>query len=328
MMITITAPTRIDLAGGTLDIRPLSALFAPAVCINLAINLSATVTAVKTVNANGVLINAAHLGRKIRYGKSTPERYKTLFHRALDVFPVEGWEFSVKSLAPAGSGLGGSSAVLIAFLRALFRIRGENPNRNSILEFAKNIEAQHIGIPTGTQDYIAALYGGINILRMKPHTAVHEKLKIDRREPEQRIVLAYSGSSRLSAQANWFMFKKAIEKKTEKIFRGIADNSLEVERALTAGDFSGIGPLLDRENRLRERLGPAVIPAGLKRTFSAVRKQGGFPKICGAGGGGCFIVWCEPAQKPAIEELLENRGARLLPFRLASPSIKITGGKP
>ncbi len=328
MMITVTAPTRIDLAGGTLDIWPLSAQFAPAVCINAAINLSATVEAVKTESANGVLINVAHLGKTIQYVKAAPERYKTLFHRALDSFPVEGWEFSVKSLAPAGSGLGGSSAVLIAFLRALFKIRGENPSRDSIIEFAKNIEARHIGIPTGTQDYIASLYGGINVLRMQSHTAVHEKLKIDRCELERRIVLAYSGSSRLSARANWLMFKKAVEKKTEKIFQKIAENSLEVERALTAGDFAGAGPLLYAENRLRERLGASVIPAGLRRTFAAVRKKGGFPKICGAGGGGCFIVWCEPAQKPAIAELLENRSARLLPFRIASPSIKITGGKP
>lgn len=324
-MITVKVPTRIDLAGGTLDIWPLSTIFAPAVCINAAINLYATVEAKESPGTESVVIRTHKPERKTVYRSGIPDRSKSLYHRVLDFFPVKGWELSINNLSPAGAGLGGSSSLVIALIRAMCGISGKRMRKPDIIELSKNIEARHIGIPTGVQDYVAAIEGGINRIYADTGGISYERLPVKNYEIEKRIILAYSGRSRISAKANWLMFRKAIEgdKRTVRIFRGIAENSLRVEEALLNGRFDDAGVLIEKENRLRERLGPSVIPAFLKKVFDAVRKKGGRPKICGAGGGGCFIVWCDPEMKTSLKTLLEQKGMQPLDFKVGFPSLEI-----
>ncbi|MBI5178662.1 MAG: hypothetical protein HZA04_05330 [Nitrospinae bacterium] len=317
-MITKKAPTRIDLAGGTLDIWPLSVMFAPAVSLNAAIDLYATVQARKT-KTPGAAVHARHYEKTITCSESVPEKHKTLFHRAYEFLPAPGWVFEADCLSPSGAGLGGSSSLLIAFLKALNAIRKEGLSDLDILDAAKNIEARHLGIPTGVQDYVAALNGGVMATVCAAEGFRYERVKVPAREIERRVVLAYSGESRISGVPNWLMLKNAVEKKQQTVeaFSRIAANSLKVRAALEKGNFGAVGKLIDVESLWRERLGKGVITPRLRRAFSAAQKAGGHPKVCGAGGGGCFMVWCAPAQKEEIAAALAALGHRILDFHVA-----------
>ncbi len=325
-MITVKAPTRIDIAGGTLDIWPLSVMFAPAVSVNVAIGLFATVQAEQS-GKKGTAISAKHLRTKIRYSPHAPEKEKTLFHRALDFLPAEGWNFTVDCLSPSGAGLGGSSSLLIAFLRALNAINGTRMPDEALLDAAKNIEARHLGIPTGVQDYVAALNGGVNAVVNAKEGQWYEKLDVAQAEIERRVVLAYSGESRISGVPNWQMMKNAVEGKKQAVtaFAKIAANSLEVRDALLDGEFRAVGKLIDAESAQRELLGRGVVTPVLRKAFAAMKKNGGHPKVCGAGGGGCFLAWCEPEDKSKIAKAAVALGMHVLDFHIAEPSISKKG---
>jgi D-glycero-alpha-D-manno-heptose-7-phosphate kinase len=333
-VIKVKAPTRIDLAGGTLDLWPLSTLFAPAVCINLAINLYAEVEARQTRGGRGVTVRSVHHGKTLTLQAGRPEKQKTLFDRVHEYFtresftresvPVSGWEFTVNTGSPVGAGLGGSSSLVVALIKVMCRISGKKMTGQQVIELAKNIEARHLGIPTGIQDYVAALQGGVSVIDIGEGGMVPRRMKADTKSLEKRLVLAYSGRSRISGKANWHMFKRAIDgdPSTVKVFKGIAQNSLDVAEALDNGRWNRIGPLMDKENRLREKLGPAVIPPKIKKVFVAIRKKGGYPKICGAGGGGCFVVYCEEGARDGMRSLLKENGCEPLDFRTGTPSVK------
>lgn len=327
MKITAKAPTRIDLCGGTLDIWPLSAMFAPAMSINAAISLYATVTATKT-EKEGTVINARHLGAAITYDPATPEKKKTLFHRALDFLPAEGWHFEADTLSPAGAGLGGSSSLLIAFLKTLAKINNLKMSDGDLLDVAKNLEARHLGIPTGVQDYVAALSGGVNGVLNLHEGQTYERLDVPAAELERRVVLVYSGQSRVSGVPNWLMLKKAVEQDavTRAAFTAIAKNSLALSTTLLNGDYNHVGKLIDVESAMREKLGKGIITPKLRRAFTIAKTNGGHPKVCGAGGGGCFIIWCAPEKKPAVAASMTKAGMRVLDFSVAHPQLKMSRG--
>lgn len=321
-VITVKAPTRIDLAGGTLDIWPLSIIFAPAVCVNAAIDLYVTIKTEPLRTGGALIIDTGKAGKATKYPRKVTERKKNLFDRAVELLPVKGYRLTVDYMSPLGAGLGGSSALLIALLRTLCRLKRKKMSDRQIIGLAQNIEARHLGIPTGVQDYVAALKGGVNVIENGYHGLSVKKIQINPLEIEKRVVLAYSGKSRVSGHTNWLKIKNVIDgdKKSRLIFSEIAKNSLKLRDALEKGQFLKIGPLIDYENRLREKFGQGVVTAPMKKLFTKIRRVGGFPKICGAGGGGCFIVWCEPGLRTKIAATIEKGGMELLDYRISLPS--------
>jgi len=322
LMLTVKAPARIDLAGGTLDIWPLSVIFSPAVCINVAIDLYAQIRAERRKEINGIVIQTKDTGRPVSYPRKIPEGRKNLFDRTLEIFPVSGYRLTVDCQSPRGAGLGGSSALLIAFIRTLAKLGRKRMSDMEMLRLAQNIEARHLGIPTGVQDYVAALNGGVNAVENGITGLTVERLKLKPLEIQKRVMLVYSGKSRVSGTFNWLKIKKALngDRLTCRIFGMIAENSLRLREALEKSKFSDAGALIGEENRLREKLGSRIVPARLKKIFAKIRRLGGHPKICGAGGGGCFIVWCEQDLRGDIASLVIRSGMEPLDYRVSLPA--------
>ena len=321
-MITVKAPTRIDLAGGTLDIWPLSVIFSPSVCINVAIDLYAQIKAERRKEINGIVIQTKDSVGGISYPRKVSESKKNLFDRALEHFALSGYLLTVDYQSPQGAGLGGSSALLIAFIRMLSRLSRKQMSEIEILRLAQNIEARHLGIPTGVQDYVAALRGGVNAVENGIGGLSMERLKVKPLEIQKRVMVVYSGKSRVSGDFNWMKIKKALDgdRLTCRLFGKIAENSLKVRVALENGKFSEAGALIGQENMLREKLGSQVVPVRLKKIFAKVRRLGGHPKICGAGGGGCFMVWCEQDLRGDIASLIIKSGMEPLDYRVSLPA--------
>ena len=163
-MIRSSAPTRIDLAGGTLDLWPLHLFFDNPPTLNAAIDLYASVE-LTARRDKAIVVESRDLGRKPNSATSPPcpRRHPLVLLIKLIRFyqPKTGLHLVTDCQAPAGSGIGGSSALNIALNGALNRFTKRSYNREQMIEIARNIETQVIDVPAGTQDYYSAMYGGV-----------------------------------------------------------------------------------------------------------------------------------------------------------------------
>ena len=173
MKIISEAPCRVDLAGGTLDIWPLYLYHPGAVTLNFAIDRW-TRCAIETLDSPEIELRSKDLNAAQSFS-SLPEldaagrtrlplpAYLLRFFR-----PQTGLRLRTDSEAPAGAGIAGSSALMIAVASALNRLTGAGHNLEKIRKIAQNVEAQIIRVPTGVQDYYPALYGGVSAIELEP----------------------------------------------------------------------------------------------------------------------------------------------------------------
>jgi D-glycero-alpha-D-manno-heptose-7-phosphate kinase len=315
------APTRIDLAGGTLDIWPLSQLIEPAITVNLAVSLFAHASVVPRRDRRVEIISADRGRRAIR---SLPLRERDLrgplswLFRLVHAFaPDTPLTLACRAQAPAGAGLGGSSALGIAVGAALAGATGERLTREAMLRRVMNLETREIRGPTGQQDYLAALWGGLSAFHHRVDGVVREALP----RPEAlaaRLVLAYTGQPRGSGVSNWDMFRRYVEGEATTVRRmhEIARIAATLSEALREGDLDRAGRLLGEEGRLRYSLAPTVATAPLRAADRAARAAGALgAKVCGAGGGGCIVAFARDGQRERVARAIAGAGASLLTVR-------------
>ena len=171
MRITSKAPCRVDLAGGTLDIWPLYLFHSNGVTVNFAVDRY-TYCTLETRNDREINIHSQDLQRSESFGSLEElrgsKKYKLpLVSQILRFFtPETGLDITTNSEAPAGGGIAGSSALIIATTSALNKLTGAGIPIEKLREVAQNIEAQIINVPTGCQDYYPAMYGGVSAIEI------------------------------------------------------------------------------------------------------------------------------------------------------------------
>jgi len=322
------APTRIDLAGGTLDIWPICHLVEDAVTVNLAIGLEATAV-VTPRRDDRLVVRSADRGRRVTLPlplRGRPRGPLSWLVRLAHAFaPGVPLTLDVRAEAPAGAGLGGSSALGIAVAAALARAVGTSPSRSDLLRRVQNLETEEIRVPTGNQDYLAALWGGLSAFWHRPEGVAREALPHGAALSE-RLVLAYTGQPRQSGFSNWDMFKRFVEGERTTVARmgEIARLARTMRDALAAGELDDAGRLLGEEGRLRYRLAPSVATPTLRRIGEAARRAGAVgSKVCGAGGGGCLFCYGPPTARAAIADALAQGGARILDYRIETEGLRV-----
>lgn len=326
MSIVATAPCRVDLAGGTLDVEFLYAFLGGAVTVNLAVEIRARATA-RRLRSGRVRLVAKDLKAEAT-GRSAADlevpNALALHAKALTHYgPTTGVELVTEASAPKGSGLGGSSALLMAISVALLRLQGLRVERRSLVDVGARLEASVIGVPTGKQDYLAALYGGLAAHHFSFDGWRVERLKVSRaflKSLQERLVLAYTGASRLSGAPNWEKFKAYVENlgATRRRFSRLKEIAIVMREALLAEEIDEVGSLLKREWDERRTLIPdASFPALDAAVAKALRAGALGGKLCGAGGGGCLLMLAAEGRKEDVEAVLQAAGFGLLPFRVA-----------
>lgn len=328
MRITASAPTRIDLAGGTLDIWPLFLFHDGAQTLNVAISLRAHVRLEPRDDA-GVELEAVDIGRRVMLDDplAFDERHglPLLAHLAR-VFGVRGVRLRTRGESPAGAGLAGSSALNVAVCGALARWSRQTPDPEALLGIALNVEARVIGVPTGYQDYRPAMYGGIASLELGVAGPRRVPLDVDPREIERRIVLCYTGAPRHSGINNWEIMKRHLDgdRQVRDAFDRIRDAAAGLRDALVRDDWQGAAEWLAAEWRERRRLAPGVATPTIDDLMRRAAAAGGqAAKVCGAGGGGCFFCLVPPDRREAVREALAAGGARLLDFRVEQRGLAL-----
>lgn len=314
------APCRVDLLGGTLDVAPLPALLGQVTTVNAAVTIHATAevrpAGAWTLDAADIAASATAPDLRDIPADHAVRLLRTACLHAGDGVPPS--HVRTASAAPPKSGLGGSSAMLIALLAALDRCRGADVRPEALPGLAGAIEAHVLQAPTGLQDYFPAVWGGVAALVFGIGDDGGRRLAAPHApEPlEARLVVAYTGLSHASGDLNWRIVRAALD--GDPAVRGRLEriNAIAVRgaRALHQGDWPELGLALDADWAERRHLGPGIATPASDRMLDAARAAGALgARLCGAGGGGCLVALAPPVRRPAVEAALAAAGARLLP---------------
>lgn len=328
MLIESSAPTRIDLAGGTLDIWPLYLFHEDAQTVNAAISLRAYCS-IRPRNDTRIAIVSDDTGVRVEadhWSELRESHDLELLGRLLHYFQAEGLELRTHSDSPFGAGIAGSSALNIAVCGALAEWCDRRMPDELLLQVAQNVEAQVIDVPTGVQDYRPAYYGGISAVEMSVDGVRRVALPVDPFELQRRLVLAYTNASRNSGINNWEMMKRHIDgdRDVQARFARIRDIAREMRPALERHDWAAVGRHVADEWENRKGLAPGVTTPAIDAMLAAARAAGtAGGKVCGAGGGGCLFCIGEPDAIPAIREALAGHGARVLDFRIETQGLSV-----
>lgn len=321
MYIDASAPTRIDLAGGTLDIWPLYLFHEGAQTLNAAISLRARCS-IRPRTDRRIVIISDDTGRRVEanhWSELRDNRELRLLGRLLHYFRSEGLELHTRCDSPFGAGIAGSSALNIAVCGALAAWSRQPRTDEALLQIAMNVEAQAIDVPTGVQDYRPALYGGVSAVELGVDGVTRVELSVDPVELEKRLVLAYTNASRNSGINNWEVTKRHIDgdMHVQASFGRIRDIAIAMRSALEQADWKAVGAFIADEWDNRKQLAPGVTTAEIDAMLAVAMRAGAYGgKVCGAGGGGCLFCIGEPEDVPAIRAALAGAGARLLDFQI------------
>jgi len=329
--ILAQAPCRADLAGGTIDLWPLYLFHPGAMTLNFAVNILTTCR-ITPLKGRTIYLRSLDTGREESFESFDEVNARKKFKlpiagRLLQFFaPKEGVLIETDSESPAGAGISGSSALMIATTAALARFTNRHLTLEQMRVIAQNVEAQIIEVPTGCQDYYPALYGGMSAIRLDADGIHREAIPIAPEEIESRFVLAYTGAPRKSGINNWEVFKSHIngDKRVFRNFERITAIAISMHQALVAGQWEEVGRLLREEWKLRRSNAPGITTPLIDRLISVAGKHGGrAAKVCGAGGGGCLIFLVETGAASRVATAIGDAGARVLQLQVARDGLRL-----
>ena len=334
LRIESRAPTRVDLAGATLDIWPLYLFHEGAVTVNAAISRYAScVIETRPEPDRRIQLISRDTRRRESFASlealDRARRYRLplLAHLVRYFRPSSGFTLTTDSEAPAGAGIGGSSALAIAICAALDRLTGAGKTREEWIHISRDVEAIVIKVPTGTQDHYPPAFGGTAAIHLQPGGEYREELRIDLPELERRLVVCYTGKPRQSGINNWEVFKAHLNGSRKIIgnLERISQIAQQVRVALGRSAWKEVGRLVREEWQFRRRNLPTISTPTIDRIIAGARRSGALAgKVCGAGGGGCVTLLIEPDTRARVEKAVQAAGGQILPVRVDGQGVQVT----
>ncbi|GAC1667062.1 MAG: GHMP kinase [Candidatus Acidiferrum sp.] len=332
MIIESKAPTRVDLAGGTLDIWPIYLFHPGAVTVNAAISRHASCSIEVHDSGQRITLASRDTEREETFASLTAlqnaPRYRLPLLAELVKFfrPTGSFTLTTDSEAPAGAGIGGSSAMAVAICAALDRLTGAGKSKQQWIHISRDIEAVVIRVPTGTQDHYPPAFGGAACIELGAGGERRAALQVNLDELEHRIVLCYTGKPRQHGINNWEVFKAHIDGKkvVHNGLQRIADVAKKLRAALETGDWDHAGHLMREEWSFRKRNLPTISTKKIDRVIDAAMREGALAgKVCGAGGGGCVVFLIDPKARASVEAAISHAGAELLPIKIDRQGVQV-----
>ncbi len=336
MAKTIGFP-RVDLVGGTLDIFPINFLFKDVVTINLALDLPTQVSIEKN-NSDFLRVISKNYNntKEIKFHELSEETFfidnefcSDKFQELSFVFLIisyfnikEGLTIEIDAKAPHGAGLGGSSTLGVTLYKALADHCNKSFDKLHAIKIVQKFEALILnqGMP-GYQDYYPALFGGVLALKSNINEIEVEQLYTSEFEKYlmDHITLGFTGKNRSSGINNWGMYKNFFDgdKKIHLGLKEINEVAKKCYRSIINKDYEKSLELVSQEGKLRENLFSGILTKEQVCLKSDLEKIGAGLKICGAGGGGCFIII--GSNKESIRSLLDQHQMKKIDFKVQGP---------
>jgi D-glycero-alpha-D-manno-heptose-7-phosphate kinase len=331
---------RVDLLGGTLDLPPIHTIIPKVVTLNLATSLKAHVKITATKEDGIRIISKDYQSDVfIKNSEFCDEAFQKPTFGALQFIAeilftfnlTKNYQVELESGSPPGAGLGGSSAMGVTLFSALSDLCA-SPLKNledkrRAIKIVNSIEAKMLNSgPAGYQDYYPALFGGVLALTPDFTDTKIEQLYSDELKSflENHITLIYSGQGRLSGINNWEVYKAFFDQ-DEKVVTGlrlIAELSHRAYQAIKENDYAQLLQLIGLEGLARQQLFPRIVSPEMDSLYNELKARDAVlgMKVCGAGGGGCFLLTHRPDQKQEIEKQILSVGMKPLTFEVVAPA--------
>jgi D-glycero-alpha-D-manno-heptose-7-phosphate kinase len=335
MLIRARAPVRIDFAGGWSDV----ALFtehSKGLVVNGAINRYAYATlryerqttqddsvelqrildkSIRIYSADFDTFIEAEDVRQLEYDGNI-DLVKAAVRRMS--IQIGGFDLITQSNAPPGSGLGTSAAMGVALVSVLGALKEATYLPYEYAEFASTIERHELGILGGKQDHYASALGGVHFMEFQGEEVKTSPLRLPphiRYELEKNLVLCYTGKSRLSGNIhqNVTSAYKSKDPSVREALETLKSTAEATKTALMRGRLTEFGELLTQNWHNQKKLHPSVTNDQIEHLFKTATAHGAIGgKVCGAGGGGCLLFYCEPTREHNVRQKLEDAGARVI----------------
>lgn len=328
-VVRARAPLRLGLAGGGTDLLSYSSQHGGAV-LNATIDRYAFAS-IRARDDVSVHFEACDLGREETHAAAATLPDSTLLlHRGVyermvrDFHEGEPLAISVTTAvdAPMGSGLGSSSALVVALIEA-YRAYLDLPlARYDVAHLAYEIERVDLGLAGGRQDQYSAAFGGLNFLEfLRDGEVIVNPLRFSEGvslELESSLVVAFSGQSR-SSDAIIRQQTSGVDAHTAQVMDALhqmRQDAVDMKRAILMGDIAAVAALLERSWLAKKRTAPGVTNATIERLESLARAAGAIgAKVSGAGGGG-FMMFVVPTERRyRLISALNEQGAMAYPVK-------------
>lgn len=332
MIYRSKAPLRLGLGGGGSDVSPYSDLYGGAV-LNATIDKYAYCT-IEETSTSSIIINAADLNLKRRYPSAlnlpldgTLDLQKGVYNRIVREFGITkplSFRLTTNCDVPPGSGLGSSSTMVVAVLKAFTEWLNLPLGDYDMAWLAYQIERIDLGYRGGKQDQYAATFGGFNFIEFyKDDRVIVNPLRMKRwivDELEVSMVLYYTGASRTSdkiikeQQDNTRLGKKMQIEATHRI----KENSYVMKNYLLKGDILHFAKALDREWANKKKMAASITNRGIEKIYDAALRAGAYGgKVSGAGGGGFMFFTVDPARRQNLVSTLNKFSGNVLNFHFS-----------
>jgi D-glycero-alpha-D-manno-heptose-7-phosphate kinase len=240
-----------------------------------------------------------------------------------------GLELYLETEAPPGSGLGASSALVVAVIGALKTWRRLSLDKYELARTAWEVERIDVGVPGGMQDQYAAAFGGFNLIEFHRNSnVIVNPLRIEPRiiqELQYNMLLVFTGTTRVSSTIIESQVAGYVDRKP-----GVTDAmdrmkalAFDAKDALLTGRLEDLGEILHEEFLAKKQTAASVAPPFIEELYEEARKRGVIGgKISGAGGGGFMFLYCPFDRKPAVSERLVEMGAQVLPVAFEPDGVQ------
>lgn len=334
-MIRARSPLRLGLAGGGTDVSPFSDIYGGYV-LNATISMYAYAS-IKPRKNDKIVLNSLDRDERIELEANKElnidgklDLLKGVYNRIVKDFTKEPFSFELSTYvdAPAGSGLGSSSTLVVAILSAFSEWLHIPLGEYEIAHLAYEIERNDLGFAGGKQDQYAATFGGFNFMEFHNGNVIVNPLRIKREyinELQLNILLFYTGTSRLSSKIIDAQIANVNAKKEQSLeaMHKLKEQALLMKEALLKGKLDEIGEILNYGWQSKKLMTNEISNALIDEIYEEALKAGATGgKISGAGGGGFMMLYCPGNNRYKVIEALQKYGGELRRYQFTNYGVE------
>lgn len=321
MIIRSKAPLRLGLAGGGTDVSPFCDKYG-GIVLNATIDMYSYCTIEPTDDNKIEFISPdrkEHLcfdsKSKLPIDKGLPLHcgvYNRIVHDFNDNKPLS-FKMTSYSDAPAGSGLGTSSTMVVTLLKAYMEWLNLPLGEYDVAKLAYDIERIDLKLAGGKQDQYAATFGGLNYMEFSGNNnVIVNPLRLKKwikNEIENSLVIYFTGKSRDSGKIIEEQIKSVSSSKSNSLdgMFSLKEQAKKMKEAILTGNFEAIAEALKKGWEAKKQTSAVISNPSIEKTYDFALKHGAKAcKISGAGGGGFMMIWCEPTRRYELIEALNS----------------------
>lgn len=334
MIYRSKAPLRIGLAGGGTDLDSYCNKFGGYV-LNTSISLYVHCT-LEAKDDKKIIFEARDLEDNLTVDSSSylslngdMDLYKGIYNRIIKDFDIRPLSFKLTTYSdvPSGSGLGGSSTLVVAIIKAFTEWLNLPLGEYDIARLAFDIEREDIGIVGGAQDQYAATFGGFNFMEFYDNKRVIvNPLRVKNwivDELEESMVLYFTNIRREASQIEKEKKSLLDDEKSLNAMHEVKEDAILMKEYLLKGNIQKFAKILGKSWASKKRVSDSISNNEIDRVYDlAILNDAYSGKVSGAGGGGFMFFMVEPTKKLQLIKELNKQQGEVINFHFVKDGTK------